>query len=171
MNIGEHMTAIIVAAVVVILVLLIVVLGRPLRNIFDRFRVGRAIRRLGTESMSSIVMSDGMEGHVFIEHLVLTPDKVLVVSVRRYSGAIFAAENLDMWAQVTDGGSFKFPNPLHEIETAMAALKSYLPDAPVSGVKNANTQAVTIANPPGAQPTHAVNSRIKRRPAPPSARM
>ena len=134
MNIAEHMTAVIVAAAVVIVVLLIVVLGKPLRNLFDRLRVGRAIRRLGTESMNSVVISDGMEGHVFIEHLVLTPDKVLVVSVRRYSGAIFEAENMDMWAQVTDGGSYKFPNPLHEIETAMVALKSYLPDAPVSGI-------------------------------------
>ena len=134
MNIGEHMTAVVVIAVVVILLLLVVVLSKPLRNLFDRFRVGGAIKRLGTASMSNVVLSDGMEGHVFIEHLVLTPNKVLVVSVRRYSGAIFAAENMDMWAQVTDGGSYKFPNPLHEIETAMAALKSHVPDVAVSGI-------------------------------------
>lgn len=134
MNIGEHMTAVIVVAVVVIVLLLMVVLGKPLRNLFDRFRVGRAIKRLGTASMSNVVLSDGMEGHVFIEYLVLTPSKVLVVSVRRYSGAIFAAENMDMWAQVTDGGSYKFPNPLHEIETAMVALKSHVPDTAVSGI-------------------------------------
>jgi len=134
MNIDEHMTTIIVAGIVVIFSLLIVVLSKPLRNLFDRFRVGRAIKRLGSASMSNVVLSDGMEGHVFIEHLVLTPNKVLVVSVRRYAGAIFAAENMDMWAQVTDGGSYKFPNPLHEIETAMAALKSYLPDAALSGI-------------------------------------
>jgi len=134
MNIGENLTAIIVAAVAVLLILAIVVLAKPLRNLFDRLRVSRAIKRLGTASMSNVVISDGMEGHVFIEHLVLTPNKVLVVSVRRYSGAIFAAENMDMWAQVTDGGSYKFPNPLHEIETAMGAVKSHLPDAAVSGI-------------------------------------
>ncbi len=134
MNIGEHITAVIVVAIVAILLLLIVVLSKPLRNLLDRFRVGRAIKRLGTASMSNVVLSDGMEGHVFIEHLVLTPNKVLVVSVRRYSGAIFAAENMDMWAQVTDGGSYKFPNPLHEIETAMAALKSHVPDTAISGI-------------------------------------
>jgi hypothetical protein len=134
MSLSENMIAIIVAAVAVILLLAIVVLSKPLRNLFDRLRVGRAIRRLGTASMSNVVITDGMDGHVFIEHLVLTPSKVLVVSVRRYSGAIFAAENMDMWAQVTDGGSYKFPNPLHEIETAMGAVKSHLPDAPVSGI-------------------------------------
>ena len=134
MNVSEYMTTVIVVAVVVMLLLLLVVLGKPLRNLFDRFRVGKAIKRLGTASMSNVVLSDGMEGHVFIEHLVRKPDEVLVVSVRRYSGAIFAAENMDMWAQVTDGGSYKFPNPLHEIDTAMAALKSHVPDAAVSGL-------------------------------------
>lgn len=134
MNFGAYMTAIIIAAAAVVLLLAAVVLTKPLRNLFDRLRVSKAIRRLGTASMSNIVISDGMEGHVFIEHLVLTPSKVLVVSVRRYSGAIFAAENMDMWAQVTDGGSYKFPNPLHEIETAMGAVKSHLPDAAVSGI-------------------------------------
>ena len=35
---------------------------------------------------------------------------------------------------MTDGGSYKFPNPLHEIESATAAVKSHLPDAEVSGI-------------------------------------
>jgi hypothetical protein len=134
MNLDENMTAVIIAAVAVILLLLVVLLSKPLRNLFDRFRVGRAIKRLGTASMSNVVISDGMDGHVFIEHLVLTASNVLVVSVRRYSGAIFAAENMDMWAQVTDGGSYKFPNPLHEIESAMAALRSHLPGTAISGI-------------------------------------
>lgn len=134
MNIAENMTVIIVAVIAVLVVLAILALSKPLRNLYDSFRVSRAIKRLGTASMSNVVISDGMDGHVFIEHLVLTPDKVLVVSVRRYSGAIFAAENMDMWAQVTDGGSYKFPNPLHEIETAMGAVRSHLPDAAVSGI-------------------------------------
>ena len=134
MNIGEHTTAIIIAAIVVILLLVVVVLSKPLRSFFDQLRLSKAIKRLGTDSMSNVVISDGMDGHVFIEHLVLTPTHVLVVSVRRYSGAIFAAENMDMWAQVTDNGSYKFPNPIHEIETATAAVKSHLPNAAVNGI-------------------------------------
>jgi hypothetical protein len=134
MSFSENMPVIIAVAVAVILLLAILVVGKPIRNLFDRFRLTRAIKRLGTASMSNVVLSDGMDGHVFIEHLVLTPRQVLVVSVRRYSGTIFAAENMDMWAQVTDGGSYKFPNPLHEIETAIAAVKSHLPDAAVAGI-------------------------------------
>lgn len=134
MSFSENMPIIIAAVVAVIALLAIVVLHKPIRNLFEQYRVNRAIKRLGTDSMSNVVISDGMDGHVFIEHLVLTPSQVLVVSVRRYAGAIFAAENMDMWAQVTDGGSFKFPNPLHEIQAATAAVKSHLPDTDVSGI-------------------------------------
>ena len=134
MSFSENMPVIIAAVVAVIALLAILVLAKPIRNLFDQFRVNRAIKRLGTDSMSNVVLSDGMDGHVFIEHLVLTPSQVLVVTVRRYAGAIFAAQNMDMWAQVTDNGSYKFPNPLHEVETATAAVKSHLPDAAVSGI-------------------------------------
>lgn len=134
MTIDENMPIIIAAVVTVIVLLAILVLAKPIRNLFEKLRVNRAIKRLGIDSMSNVVISDGMDGHVFIEHLVLTPSEVLVVNVRRYSGAIFAAQNMDMWAQVTDNGSYKFPNPLHEVETATAAVKSYLPDAAVSGI-------------------------------------
>lgn len=134
MSFSENMPAVIAIAIAVILSLVILVLGKPIRNHFEQFRLTRAIKRLGTASMNNVVISDGLDGHVFIEHLVLRPNQVLVVSVRRYPGAIFAAENMDMWAQVTDGGSYKFPNPLHEIEIATAAVKSHLPDAAVNGI-------------------------------------
>ena len=134
MSFSENMPAIIAIAIAVILLLVILVLGKSIRNHFEQFRLTRAIKRLGTASMNNVVISDGLDGHVFVEHLVLRPNQVLVVSVRRYPGAIFAAENMDMWAQVTDGGSYKFPNPLHEIETATAAVKSHLPDVAVNGI-------------------------------------
>jgi hypothetical protein len=134
MSFSENMPVIVVAVVAVIVLLAILALAKPIRNLFEQFRVNRAIKRLGTESMNNVVISDGMDGHVFIEHLVLTPSRVLVVTVRRYSGAIFAAQNMDMWAQVTDSGSYKFPNPLREVETATAAVKSHLPDTDVSGI-------------------------------------
>ena len=134
MNVAEHLTTIVVVVVLAVLLLLGFVFAKPIRNWFDRYQVGRAIKRLGSDSLSNVVLSDGIDGHVFIEHLVLTPSKVLVVTVRRYPGAIFAAKNMDMWAQVTDGGSYKFPNPLHEIETATAAVKSHIPNTAVNGI-------------------------------------
>jgi len=91
MSFSENMPVIIVAVIAVMVLLAILALAKPIRNLLEQFRVSRAIKRLGTDSMSNVVISDGMDGHVFIEHLVLTPNHVLIVTVRRYSGAIFAA--------------------------------------------------------------------------------
>ena len=134
MNLDDYTAVIVITAVVIVALLACFVFSKPLRNLLDQVRLRKAIKRLGTDSMSNVVLSDGMEGHVFIEHLVLTPTQVLVVTVRRYPGAIFAAENMDMWAQVTDGGSYKFPNPLHEIQSATSAVKSHLPNIAVDGI-------------------------------------
>ncbi|MDX1434986.1 MAG: nuclease-related domain-containing protein [Gammaproteobacteria bacterium] len=124
----------IAAGIALGILLLLVLIGFWLRHFLEKYRIKRAIRRLGEDVISNVVIADGVEGHVFIEHVVLTPAHMLVVSVRRYPGAIFAANNMDMWAQVTDGGSFKFPNPLHEIQSAILAVKGHLPGIDVKGV-------------------------------------
>ena len=130
---GEYSTFI-AAGVALVALLVLLATGKRLRQLLEKFRVRRAIKRLGVDVISKMVIPDGMDGHVFIEHVVLNPDHVLVVSVRRYPGAIFAGDNMDMWAQVTDGGSFKFPNPMHEIQAAILAVKSHMPTVDVKGV-------------------------------------
>jgi len=126
--------AVVVAAAGAAVVLVLVLLYKPLRELVDRLRIRWTIRSLGADSMRDVVIPDGMDGHVYIEHLVLTPAHVLVVSVKRYGGAIFAGQNMDMWAQVTGNRSYKFPNPLRDIETAVLAVKSHLPDVAVEGI-------------------------------------
>lgn len=134
MQLELNYNTLVAAAIAVGVLLVLVVIGLWLRHFLEKYRIRRAIRRLGEDVISNVVITDGVEGHVFIEHVVLTPAHMLVVSVRRYPGAIFAANNMDLWAQVTDGGSFKFPNPLHEIQSAILAVKGHLPGINVKGV-------------------------------------
>lgn len=126
--------ALVVAGTALAGVLLLVLAYKPLRELVDRLRIRWAVRSLGADSMRDVVIPDGMDGHVYIEHLVLTPARVLVVSVKRYGGAIFGGQNMDMWAQVTGNRSYKFPNPLHDVEAAVLAVKSHLPDVDVEGL-------------------------------------
>lgn len=130
---GRH-GAFLLAGTGVVAVLLLALGYKPLRELVDRFRIRWAIRSLGADSMRDVVIPDGMDGYVYIEHLVLTPARLLVVFVKRYGGAIFAGQNMDMWAQVTGNRSYKFPNPLHDVQTAVLAVKSHLPEIDVEGV-------------------------------------
>lgn len=130
---GTEPWVLVLAAAVVLLALLFWVLRKPLRVRRDRNRIRRAVEALGDEVMSNLVIPNGLDGYTFIEHLVRAPDRLRVVSVQREDGAIFGAEKMDMWAQVTGRGSYKFPNPLREVEDAIVALRALVPEVEVDG--------------------------------------
>lgn len=91
----------------------------------------RSLNRLGRESMHGVLLPDGIEGEIYLEHLVLTPQAILSVRVKRYSGVIFAAENIEFWTQVMGKKSYKFENPLRQLENDMQVIKMHVGDARV----------------------------------------
>ena len=105
----------------------------PLRKFIDARRIRRAIGSLGAKVASDVAVPDGIDGTTYIDYLVMTPDYLLVVLVRRYPGAIFGAERIDQWAQVMREGSYKFANPLTELQDAVVAVKNHLPNVAVKG--------------------------------------
>ncbi len=109
-------------------------LRKPLHKYLDGRRIHRAIRSLGVKVASNITLSDGLEGTTYIDYLVMTPEYLLVVLVKRYPGAIFGGERIDHWAQVVREGSYKFPNPLTELQDVVSAVRAQLPKVPVKGV-------------------------------------
>jgi len=110
------------------------VLRAPLRRFLDRRRITRAVRSLGAKCAHNLQIADGLDGTAFVDHLVMTPACLLVVNVKRYPGAIFGASNVDQWAQVMREGSYKFPNPLAEVQELVSVVRGQLPDVPVEGV-------------------------------------
>ena len=108
-------------------------LRAPLRKYLDARRIRRAVRSLGAKVASDVAIPDGVEGTAYIDYLVMTPKYLLVVLVRRYPGAIFGAEKIEQWAQVMREGSFKFANPLTELQDTLAVVRNRLPNVAVKG--------------------------------------
>jgi hypothetical protein len=108
-------------------------LRAPLRRYLDARRISRAIRSLGAKVASDVVIPDGLDGTVYVDYLVMTPGYLLVVLVRRYPGAIFGAEKIEQWAQVMREGSYKFANPLTELDDIVAVVRNQLPNVAVKG--------------------------------------
>lgn len=93
----------------------------------------RRVRKLGVAALRNIVIPDGMDGRVLIENIILTPAGIYILPIKRYYGIIFAAENIDSWTQVVGKRSYKFPNPLPELETYIMAVRNLLPAIDVTG--------------------------------------
>ncbi|MFP4609523.1 MAG: nuclease-related domain-containing protein [Thiohalophilus sp.] len=104
-----------------------------LRRGFRDRRLKKKIRAVGADVLHQVVISDGLDGAVYLENLLLTPDGLLVLPVHRYQGVVFAADGIDNWTQVLGKRTYKFPNPLPQLQSEVLAVKSYAAQTPVEG--------------------------------------
>lgn len=120
--------------IVVVALLLILYLNRHKLQIrFREWRTRRALNRIGNEQIRNFVCPDGLDGHYSIQRLALTPDAILLINYKPYVGNIYCAERISEWTQVVGQKSFKFTNPLFELENQMTALKLAVGGVPLRG--------------------------------------
>lgn len=117
---------------VVVLFLIGVALQTPyIKESTTEWKLNHLLKNLGRESLHHVTIPDGMDGNIFIEHLILTPKEIVLLGVKKYRGLIFAGEKIDLWTQVIGNKSYKFENPLHQLETDVLALNSQIENSKV----------------------------------------
>ena len=87
-----------------------------IKEYIREWKLNRLLKNIGTKSLHNVSILDGMDGKIFIEHLILTSNFILLLGVKRFRGLIFAADKINLWTQVVGNKSYKFENPLHQIE-------------------------------------------------------
>lgn len=121
--------------IAVLLVVIAVMLQWPvIRKILSEQKLIRVINRFGRESMHDIMLPDSLEGSTYIEHLVLTEDAIVVLYLKRYPGVIFAGEQIDEWTQVLNNHSYRFPNPLRQLDMDVMAINNLVTNGEVKGL-------------------------------------
>lgn len=107
---------------------------KKIKRAYTDWYLFHSVKKLGRSIRRNIILPDGMDGTICIDNLVLMSDRILVVSVGRYQGAIFASENIDIWTQVVGKRSYKFNNPLLKLEQDIATVRTHVPKIKVSGI-------------------------------------
>ncbi|GMR16730.1 MAG: hypothetical protein BMS9Abin31_1101 [Gammaproteobacteria bacterium] len=97
-------------------------------------KLNRLLKKIGPDSVHNVTIPDGMDGRIFIENLILTPSNILLLGVKKYRGLIFAAEKIDLWTQVIGNKSYKFENPLRQLESDALALTAKIDDSKVQEI-------------------------------------
>lgn len=115
---------------------LIILLGLALQKVWikesiSEWKLNHLLRNIGIDSMRNVSIPDDIDGNIFIENLILMPDKILLLGVKKYRGLIFAAEKIDLWTQVIGNKSFKFENPLRQLERDALTLNSKIENTKV----------------------------------------
>jgi len=106
------------------------------------WRIQHCLSRVGREQIRNLSCPDGLDGNYVIDRLALVQDAILLISYRPYSGNIYGAERIAEWTQVVDRKSFKFPNPLFEIDNQITALKLLTGNVALRGYLFFNHSAV-----------------------------
>jgi hypothetical protein len=119
---------------VLLLGMTILIAWPPLQKIWAHRYLHRLIGCLGSQSLRHISVMDGADVPLYIEYLILQPDGLLLLIIKPFRGNIFAADKIENWTQVVRHHSFKFANPLHELETTLQALRGMLPKINVRGL-------------------------------------
>ncbi|MDZ7804105.1 nuclease-related domain-containing protein [Thiohalophilus sp.] len=119
-------------ALLLLLAAMVLAWPRLYSGYLDR-QLHKKIQAVAAEALHQVVIPDGMDGAVYLENLLLTPDGLLVLPVHRYKGVVFAADGIDNWTQVLGKRTYKFGNPLPQLESEVLAVKDYAAGIPVKG--------------------------------------
>ena len=93
----------------------------------------RVITRISAHQLSDIVIPDGMDGEIHLDHLLLTVKGLLVLDLRNVNGLVFAGEQMDDWTVLHDNRRFTFRNPLNPLAARVHAVQDLAGNVPVIG--------------------------------------
>jgi hypothetical protein len=114
--------ALVAAGLVIILILL--VNRKRLQLHLREWRIQRCLRQIGCEQIRNLICPDGLDGYYTIDRLALVRDAILLIAYKPYGGNIYCAERIAEWTQVIGQKSFKFENPLFELDNQLTAYHS-----------------------------------------------
>lgn len=106
---------------------------KKLRQTWRGWSTRRCLNRIGIKQKSNVKFPDGLGGHFNIDRLVMLHDSILLISIKPFSGNIYCADNISEWTQVVGQKSFKFENPLFDLEYQTNAIRAHAPEVPICG--------------------------------------
>lgn len=112
----------------------LILVWRPIAQWISHRRLLQLVRRLGVANLKYVSLPDGLDGEIYIEHLILRHDRILIVTIKPFKGNLFGAEHIDQWTQVIGHRSYKFPNPLHQQQSDLQVIKGVLPKIHIDGL-------------------------------------
>lgn len=118
-------------AVAILAVIILIIVWRLRRHNRDLRQLNRVLKPFVLDRQSNVFVPDAVDGHAWIDQLVLAQGGVLILDVRRYQGHLFGGENINEWTQLVGMKRSTFSNPLEKMPERVQAIKAIIPDIPV----------------------------------------
>ena len=122
------------AILAVAAIALIAFLSRTkIKSFWLNYTTRRCLNQLGIDQRSNIKWPDGIGHYFVIDRLILRKEGITVLNYNQYPGKIFCADAIDEWTQMVGQKSYRFKNPLHELDLQIKAISASVPGVPVDG--------------------------------------
>jgi len=96
-------------------------------------RLQRVLAEISHDRIDGLVIPNGDEGEIQIDHLLLTSQGLLVVDIKEVAGTVFGSDKMQEWTVISDERRYTFPNPLGALYDRVAALRHIIREVPVEG--------------------------------------
>jgi len=96
-------------------------------------RLSRALDEIAHDRIEGLVIPNGDEGEIQIDHLLLTSQGLLIVDIKEAPGIVFGSDKMQEWTVISDERRYTFPNPQPALYDRIAAVRHIVRQVPVAG--------------------------------------
>ena len=96
-------------------------------------RLQRVLDEIGYDRVDGILIPNGDEGEIQIDHLLLTSRGLLIVDIKDVAGIVFGSDKMEKWTVISNETRFTFSNPQPALYDRIAAVRQIVRQVPVEG--------------------------------------
>ena len=96
-------------------------------------RLHRVLGEISHDRIDGLVIPNGDEGEIQIDHLLLTSQGLLIVDIKDVVGTVFGSDKMQDWTVISDERRYTFPNPQAALYDRIAAVRHIVRQVPVEG--------------------------------------
>ena len=95
--------------------------------------VDGVLKEIGYDRINGLVIPNGDEGEILIDHLLLTSQGLLIVDIKDVQGTVFGSDKMQDWTVISSDRRYTFSNPQPALFDRIAAVRHIVRQVPVAG--------------------------------------
>jgi hypothetical protein len=103
------------------------------RRLNRRNRLEQVLDDIGYERLNALLIPNGDEGEIQIDHIFLTSRGLLIVDIKDVVGKVFGSDQMQEWTVISEDRRFTFSNPQPALYDRIAAVSHIVRQVPIAG--------------------------------------
>jgi len=103
------------------------------RRRYSGNRLQRVLSDISHDRIDGLLIPNGDDGEIQIDHLLLTSQGLLIVDIKDVVGTVFGSDKMQEWTVISNDRRFTFSNPQPALYDRIAAVRHIVRQVPVNG--------------------------------------